>query len=61
MSSIKKRKSVDKRTYQSKTPQKDTSYDTSQTETDTPQEIREAIEPEGQMKRSIEGKKGLKE
>ena len=60
MSSIKRRKAVDKRTYQSKTPQKTTSYDTRQTETDTPQEIREAIEPEGQMKRSIEGEKGLK-
>jgi hypothetical protein len=59
MSSIKRRKAVDKRTYQSKTPQKQTSYDTRQTETDTPQEIRETVEPEGQMKRSIEGKEGL--
>ncbi|KAJ1496781.1 hypothetical protein HMI54_014159 [Coelomomyces lativittatus] len=59
MSSIKRRKSVDKRTYQSKTPTKRTSYDTSQTDADTPQEIRETVEPEGQMKRAIEGKEGL--
>jgi hypothetical protein len=59
MSSIKRRKSVDKRTYQSKTPQRTTSYDTTQTDADTPQEIRENVEPEGQMKRAIEGKEGL--
>ncbi|HYG40777.1 MAG TPA: hypothetical protein VD908_19260 [Cytophagales bacterium] len=60
MSSIKRRKAVDKKTYYSKNPQKQTSYDLSQSDTDTPQEIREDVEPEGQMKRAIEGEKGLK-
>jgi len=56
MGSIKRRKAVDKRTYKSKTPQKPTSYDTSRPETDTPQEIRENLEPEGIYKRQEDGK-----
>ncbi len=56
MGSIKRRKAVDKRTYKSKSPEKPTSYDTSHKDQDTPQEVRELIEPEGLTKRGVEGR-----
>jgi len=35
-----------------------TSYDTTRSETSTPQKVRQAIEPEGEQKRLKESKKG---
>ena len=58
MGTIKRRKAVDTTTYKSKTPKAATSYDVSQPETDTPQEVRESREAEGEQKRAKEAKDG---
>lgn len=45
-------------TYESKNPQRATSYDTSQPENDTPQEIREGEESVAQLARQQEAETG---
>jgi hypothetical protein len=43
------KKKTNPKTYASRHPEKPTSYDTFQPETDTPQEVRESVEPSAQF------------